>query len=142
MLHTNSPTREPRFPFPTDVARPSTVSDSAVDEAIAESFPASDPPGWNPGLARPIPVGRGDQPRDAHVPRSVAAPITLPPGVIDVSMPPAPDRTIAAVLGNVGGAVAMVLLAPLAILAVGTPIAAAVRGVLELILWAVASVQR
>ena len=28
----------------------------AMDDALAASFPASDPPAWNPGIARPIPV--------------------------------------------------------------------------------------
>jgi hypothetical protein len=32
----------------------------AMDETLAESFPASDPPAWNPGLARPLPVDGRD----------------------------------------------------------------------------------
>ena len=31
-------------------------SELAIDDALAGSFPASDPPAWNPGMARPIPV--------------------------------------------------------------------------------------
>ena len=33
----------------------------ALDEVLSDSFPASDPPSWNPGIARPTPIGHARQ---------------------------------------------------------------------------------
>jgi len=38
--------------------RPRLVAETALDEVLADSFPASDPPSWNPGIARPTPIGQ------------------------------------------------------------------------------------
>jgi len=45
-----------------DVRPDRLAAEHAVDEVLAESFPASDPPSWNSGTAQLNPVGRqGDQ---------------------------------------------------------------------------------
>ncbi len=31
------------------------LNDGSIDQVLADSFPASDPPSWTPGIARPCP---------------------------------------------------------------------------------------
>jgi len=32
------------------------AAERVIDDVLADSFPASDPPSWNPGMTRPGPV--------------------------------------------------------------------------------------
>jgi hypothetical protein len=33
------------------------ATEMELDDVLADSFPASDPPSWNPGITRPMPIG-------------------------------------------------------------------------------------
>jgi hypothetical protein len=95
----------------------------AVDETLAESFPASDPPSWNAGIVRPAPASTSD---------GIAA-----AGVLDVSRPHDTERTLLQAFVSLAAAAGVSLVMPLAILLVGLPIALAARGLHELLLWLV-----
>lgn len=117
-------------------------SELAIDDTLAASFPASDPPAWNSGVARPIPAGPSSLVRPsrnranglrsgvAGDPRAADT-----PGVIDVSRPSGSDRSPLGALFSFAGAASLALFVPFAILLVGLPIALAIRGLLEVLLW-------
>ena len=122
-----------------DVSNPRTplTTERAIDDVLAESFPASDPPSWNPGVARPIPVVRrfghqikvGDTSTAAARERGTGA-----ARVIDVSRP-LTERTFVQRFVSLAGAVGLALLAPFAVLLVGLPVVVGVRALLEAISW-------
>ena len=111
------------------------AAEQAMDRVLADSFPASDPPSWNPGIALPIPAV-GLEPRaersEAHADDGAR---TRASGLIDVSRSNGAGRTFFRGLVSLAGASGIALLVPFAILLIGLPIALSVRGVLELFSW-------
>ena len=116
-------------PVACEAARNQRRTEAAVDEALAESFPASDPPAWTSGIAQPA----APRPRTADVP-----PVTDGGDRRDVGDAPLPDAwtpTLRQILVSLAGVTGIALLVPLVVLLVGMPVALAVRGVLEAAQW-------
>lgn len=144
MLHTSIATYVPRVPHASGVSsslhtlagthvavRRERWLEAAVDDALADSFPVSDPPAWNPGVARPIPADGVRSWAAIKGPRARKTALTGTSWVIDVSGGTRSERTFAQMLVSLAGAAGLALAAPLVTLLVGLPFALAVRGLLE-----------
>jgi hypothetical protein len=109
------------------------AAERAIDDVLADSFPASDPPSWNPGVTRPEPVVSVGH----RSPRSepTASDGATRVGVIDVSRPTLGERTFIDGLTSLAGAAGIALLVPFAILLIGVPVVLAARGLLGTIGW-------
>jgi hypothetical protein len=115
-----------------------SAAERAMDEVLAESFPASDPPSWTPGIVRLSPGGPVNNGGGAETVADTRQSARSQIGVLDVSRSTEGERTFVDGIISTAGACGIVLLVPFAILLVGLPIALAVRGVIEAIAWLVA----
>jgi hypothetical protein len=103
------------------------VRNGMVDNVLEDSFPASDPPSWNPGTARPAPAAHQAHER---LPDQTGA---GHPGITD--RPTSGTRAFMHAVISLAGAAGIALLVPFAILLVGVPVALLVRGLTEAIGW-------
>lgn len=106
------------------------TTEQALDQVLADSFPASDPPSWNPGIALLAPgVATAREARSGGADGGVTGPATDTVAGLPSSRT---DRTFLQGLASLAGAIGLVLLVPFVILLVGLPIALSLRGALEL----------
>ena len=112
------------------------AAERAIDDVLADSFPASDPPSWNPGITRLALGGNLADGASGHTPLTDAGERWHGlSDVVDVSRPTSQGRTFLQGLVSLTGAAGIALAVPFVILLIGLPIALAVRGLLEVVGW-------
>ena len=109
------------------------AAEQALDDVLADSFPASDPPSWNPGIALLNPAASLEPNTESSEVVANRPARTAASEIIGVSGPIGAGRTFFKGVVSLAGAVGIALLGPFAVLLVGLPIALSVRGVLEAI---------
>jgi hypothetical protein len=110
-----------------------------LDQILADSFPASDPPSWTLGISRPEPVRRVSK-VEARADDGAKGDHREPGriDILDVSLPPDTGRPFLRAMASLAGAAGIALLVPFVILLVGLPVALVVRGVAETLSWLLA----
>ena len=115
------------------------AAERALDQVLADSFPASDPPSWTLGVAQPS-SGSTESAEFADVTakeKRDGEAINVKVDVIDVSLPRT-KRTFLQVLASLAGAAGIALLVPFVILLIGLPVALVIRGIAEAVGWLLA----
>jgi hypothetical protein len=111
----------------------------ALDQTLADSFPASDPPPWTLGVARrdskPDAIARRSQSVADSARAEVARPRALVNDVVILGGGSRGPRTPIQRLETLAGAMGVALLVPVAILVAGLPVVLLVRGIVEAITW-------
>lgn len=130
---------EPASAHAADVAllRPTTspspvigARERKVDQVLADSFPASDPPPWTLGRVTGPPVAPTDTTSDDEAVWSSHTTVIVSGA----------KRTAWQWMATGVGALALGLSIPLAILTVGTPVALAARAIIDVAAWLAAVV--
>ena len=112
------------------------TAERAIDDVLVDSFPASDPPPWNPSIIRLHFDGDLAHRASGQAPRIDAGEKENGlSDVIDVSWPTRGERTFLQGLVSLAAATGIALAVPFVILLIGLPVALAVRGLLEAIGW-------
>lgn len=109
------------------------AAERAVDSALADSFPASDPPSWTLGITHPQPERKAANAQRVTPDTGRATPVKAE--MIDVSRPPTDGRTFIRGLVSLAGAAGIALLVPFVILLIAMPMALAVGSVVGAVSW-------